>query len=183
MDSSDGGSGRTSETDRHHYVTNEKGKRMICAKLIRHWQREEHRCNMSARAERAQLCTCIRSLSTEAPNVRDSTNSTNTAILNTGNHNRYRGPDLIRFDSDSAYVILQLHWLQRVQKLNREGKHTKTCCYRQREGGRWEPHGWNVFMLYFIDFYLLCISFAENPQLRNEHSADEHSEIWDSHLG
>lgn len=107
MDSYDGGNGGMSETDRHHYVTNEQGKGMICAQLIHHRQREQHQSNMLQRTQRAHLCTCIRSLCTEAPNVCDSTNSTNTAILNTSNHNRYRAPDLIRFDTDSAYVILQ----------------------------------------------------------------------------
>lgn len=30
----DGGNGRMNETDRHHYVKNEEGKGVICAKLI-----------------------------------------------------------------------------------------------------------------------------------------------------
>ncbi|KAK2880367.1 hypothetical protein Q8A73_023065 [Channa argus] len=58
-------------------------------------------------AEKARLYTYIKAPDTKTPNVCDSTNRAIMAILNTSNQNRYRTPVLIRFDTDSAYVILQ----------------------------------------------------------------------------
>lgn len=74
-----------------------KGGMMICAKLIHH-----PRCDARAMCHSEQRESISHTLGVSTL----TRNSAIRAILNTSNHHRYRDPDLIRFDTDSAYVFL-----------------------------------------------------------------------------
>lgn len=81
-----------SETDRHHYVNDEGLAADGC-------------CTYSPSSVRNPRAICHRVHITHIRSL--GTDGAITAALNTGNHDRYRAPDLIRFDTDSACVFLR----------------------------------------------------------------------------